>query len=111
MMFKEQIAHDNRKVFMNLDEFSEYHMVNGRNMAVLTDGNEQIEQEKRYRNEGDRYGGGVYRKQLLIYVHAEDFGPLPAVGRALTLDKRTYVITDAINEEGIYSITLEANKT
>lgn len=37
-----------------------------------------------------------------------DFGPLPAVGRSLKLDGRDFVITDAINEGGIYSISMEA---
>ena len=50
-------------------------------------------------------------KELLIYVLADEFGPLPAVGRTLVLDGKTYVISDAINEDGIYSLSLEANKT
>jgi len=50
-------------------------------------------------------------KELLIYVKAEDFGPLPGVGRVITFDKKSYIVSDAINECGIYSLCLEANKT
>ena len=111
MTFKEQIALDNKQVFMNLDEFSETHLVNGKEMPCIIDNNEMVDREKRYRYNHSLYADGVYIKQLLIYVKAEDFGPLPAIGRMLVFDKKSYIITEAINEDGIYSLCLEANKT
>ena len=111
MTFKEQIALDNLKVFMNFDEFADMHMVNGTEMLCIVDNNEMIDREKRYQYKRSLYADGVYIKDLLIYVRAEDFGPLPAVGRLLTFDKKSYLISDAINEDGIYSLSLEANKT
>ena len=51
---------------------------------------------------------GIYKKQILFYVKAEEFGKLPAVGRALIMDGKRYTITDAVDENGIYSISLEA---
>ena len=111
MTFKEQIAQDNRKVFMNIDEFGEMHIVNDKPMLVLIDNNELIDREKRYQYKKSLYADGVYIKQLLIYVHAEDFGPLPAIGRTVKFDNKTYIVGDAINEDGIYSLNLEANKT
>lgn len=111
MTFKEQIALDNLKVFMNFDEFADMHMVNGTEMLCIVDNNEMIDREKRYQYKRSLYADGVYIKELLIYVREEDFGPLPAVGRLLTFDKKSYLISDAINEDGIYSLSLEANKT
>lgn len=111
MTFKEQIALDNKQVFMNLDEFSEMHVINGKEMPCLVDNNELIDREKRYRYNHSLYADGVYIKQLLIYVKEDDFGPLPAIGRVLAFDKKSYIITDAVNEDGIYSLCLEANKT
>lgn len=111
MTFKEQVQHDIDAVFMNLEEFSGIHTVNGREMAVQIDSNEMIEREKRHRNRQGVYSDGVYIKELLIYVRAEDFGKLPAVGRVLTLDGKAYTISDAIDEDGIYSLSLEANRT
>ena len=75
-------------------------------MAVQIDNNEQIEREKRYSQHMD----GIYVKQVLMYVSAEDYGPLPKQGTAVSLDKRSYRVADAIAEDGIYSITLEANR-
>lgn len=111
MTFKEQIAKDNRTVFMNIDEFGDIHNVNGKDMTVLIDNNELVDREKRYQYRHSLYADGVYLKELLIYVHAEDFGPLPSIGRIVTFDNKTYIVSDAINEDGIYSLCLEANKT
>lgn len=111
MTFKEQIALDNNQVFMNTDEFSETHVIGGKEMPCIVDNNELVDREKRYRYNHSLYGDGIYIKQKLIYVRAEDFGPMPAIGRRLTFDGQTYIVTDSINEDGIYSLTLEANKT
>lgn len=111
MSFKELVEQDNRTVFMNLDEFADIHVINGKEIPCIIDNNEMIDREKRYQYKRSLYADGVYLKEVLLYVKAEDFGPLPAVGRALTLDKKSYIISDAIDEGGIYSISLEANKT
>lgn len=111
MTFKEQIAKDNRTVFMNQDEFAETHWINGVEIPCTVDNNELIDREKRYQYKKSLYADGIYLKQLLIYVRAEDFGPLPAIGRVVTFDKKSYIVSDAINEDGIYSLCLEANKT
>lgn len=106
MSFKDILAADVHEVFMNVDEFSDMHTVNGKPMAVQIDNNEQIEREKRYNQHMD----GIYVKQILMYVSAEDFGPLPKHGTSVSLDKKMYRVADAISEDGVYSITLEANR-
>ena len=111
MTFKEQIAKDVNNVFMNMDEFADTHIINGKKMSCIVDSNEMIDREKRYQYKRSLYADGVYLKELLIYVKAEEFGPLPPVGRTLTLDKKSYLISDAVDEDGIYSLCLEANKT
>ncbi len=104
--FKELIASDVHEVFMNTEEFSEIHMVNGKEMAVQIDDIEQIEREKRFKQNMD----GIFVQQRLIYLAADDFGPLPKKGAILRLDKRSYTVAEAIAEDGVYSITLEANR-
>lgn len=111
MTFKDQIKQDISNVFINLDEFSEIHNVNGTDMPCQVDLNELVDREKRYQYKRSLYADGVYLREMLIYVKAEDFGKLPAVGRTLTLDGKMYIVSDSINEDGIYSIYLEANKT
>lgn len=106
MTFKEIIKNDVRQVFMNTDEFSETHTINGKDMPVQIDSNEQIEREKRMNQNMD----GIYKNQKLIYVSAEDFGALPKQGAMLNMDGRMYKVEDAIHEDGVYSITLGANR-
>lgn len=106
MDFKEMLESDVHEVFMNIDEFSDMHMVNGKEMAVQMDSNEQIEREKRMNQHAD----GIYVNQKLIYVAASDFGSLPAQGSKLLLDGKMYKVADAVSEGGIYSITIEANR-
>lgn len=106
MTFKSIIARDVHRTFLNVDEFSDIHTVNGKEMPVQIDTNEQIEREKRMGQNTD----GIYTNQKLIYVAASDFGPMPKQGSILTLDKKTYRVADAVDEYGIYSITIEANR-
>jgi len=54
---------------------------------------------------------GIYVRTTLIYVKAKDFGQLPKVGGTLDLDGVIFKVTDATNEDGLYSIHLEANKS
>ena len=106
MSFKEILESDVHEVFMNPDEFCDMHIVNGKKMAVQIDSNEQIEREKRMNQHMD----GIYRNQKLMYVAASDFGSLPAQGSKITLDGKLYVVSGAVSESGIYSITIEANR-
>jgi hypothetical protein len=103
MTFKEQIRAD-LNIFMNTDEFAVLHTVNGKKMPVTVDNNELIERAKKAKSDMD----GIFTKSTLIFVKAKDFGSLPAIGAALNLDGRTYIVTDAMNEDGLFSIHLEA---
>ncbi len=105
--FKDVLQQDVKRVFLNIDEFGEMHDINGQEILVVIDENELIEREKRIkRNEGE-----LHKKQLLFYVAAEDFGSLPSPGKTLRLDGKQYLITDAEDEGGIYSISLEAMRS
>lgn len=106
MTFKELVTSDIDNVFLNVDEFSEIHIVNGKSMPVMVDNNELIERKKRAKENMD----GIYAHQNLIYVSAADYGPLPKQGTVLTLDNLTYRVVEAVSEDGIYAITIGANK-
>lgn len=105
--FKEIINQDIDNIFINTAEFSDIHNVDGKDMPIQIDDNEVIEREKKAKSNMD----GVYVKQKLIYVKAKDFGPLPAIGRQIMLDGKRYLITDSTDEYGIYTITLEGNRS
>lgn len=104
--FKDIIKQDIKNTFMNDNEFSDKHTIDGKEMSVITDGIELLEREKKLKDNAK----GVFLKQKLIYVAAEDFGHLPRIGRIIKLDNANYRILDAIAENGMYSLTLEAYK-
>ncbi|MFR6217970.1 MAG: hypothetical protein ACLUKO_13840 [Enterocloster bolteae] len=108
MNFKDILQEDNETTFMNPEEYGERHIVNGRSMNIIIDDYGLLERENA---KVPGLQQGVYRKQVLFYVLAKEFGALPPVGHILVLDQDKYVITDAINEDGIYSISLEAQKS
>ena len=110
MTFKEQIVADSKNVFMNEFEFAEEHIIDDKKMLCIVDNNELMARRVKYKYRSKFYVDQVGIKDLLIYVRAEDFGALPAIGRTLMFDGKPYIICDAVNESGIYSINLEMNK-
>lgn len=106
MTFKDIVSEDVKQTFLNLEEFSDTHTINGREMPAQIDENEQIEREKRMHQNVD----GLFTNQKLIYVAADDFGKLPNQGALFILDGRRYRVVDAADEYGVYSITIEENR-
>ena len=104
--FKELAFLDIQNVFMNPEEFGEKHQIDGKEMLVVVDGLEVVERSKKQVERGRI--DGVYEKQVLIYVSRTEFGALPAIGRILKFDKGQYRVLDAVDEWGMYSITLGA---
>lgn len=107
MSFKDILHRDIKQTFLNLDEFGEEHEVNGKTMTVIFDDIENVEREKKMQSHMD----GLYARQYFLYVCADDFGPLPAQGKIVTVDKKKYLVVDATDEAGVYGITLEANRS
>ena len=112
--FKEAIEADILSTFLNPDEFAEdggAWLVNDKNMDIVIDGLELAERSK-----GDLTldsSQRIYTKQMLIYVAAREYGDEPKIGSLLKLQKvgkppKEYAVTNCINEDGIYSISLEA---
>ena len=102
--FKDLIQADVYSVFLNVDEFADVHTVDGKRMHVIFDKNELIN-----RQPNAQYTEGLYIGDLLMYVPAREFGPRPKIGRQIVLDgKKQYRVIDCTDEEGVYSITLEA---
>ena len=104
--FKNIIAQDVHGIFLNTDEFSDFHVINGVEMKAQVDSNEALEREGKKGQNLD----GVYVSQKLIYVAASDYGALPKQGSLVRMDGSTYRVTDAVDEDGVYSITLEATR-
>jgi hypothetical protein len=103
--FKNQIQRDVSNVFLNSDEFSDVHNVDGKDMSIQIDENEALDRQVRFAQDV-----GIYKLQKIIYVATEDYGKMPYIGKLLILDGLTYKVADVTEESGIYAITIERNK-
>ncbi len=108
MTFKDVAKADIDNAFTDQSVFFDTRIVDGRAMRVLIDNNELIERQQKT---GLNAEDGVYGTKLLIYIPVADYGPKPQIGKRLLLDgRRIYSITDCVDEDGIYSMTLEATR-
>ena len=107
MTFMEALEQDLQDTFFDLDEFGAPHTVDGTTMTAIIDDMENIEREKKMKSHMD----GIHARQIILYVKTSEFGPLPAQGRIINLDSRKYTVLEAVDEGGVYSITLEANRS
>jgi hypothetical protein len=105
--FKDILNNDIKAIFLNPEEFGETHTVQGKEMTIVLDDMENIEREKKMKSHMD----GIYARQMLFYVSADDFGPMPAQGGLITIDRNRYTVVDATDEAGMYAITVEANRS
>lgn len=104
MTFKEMIRGDIDSIFLNPDEFGEPHTVNGKaGVNIVIDDFELLNREK-FRDEVKNDGTSL--KRSVFYVKASDFGRLPAVGKQVAIDGAKFRVEKAVNEQGIYSITV-----
>lgn len=104
MGFKDDFLSDIQDTFLCEDEFAENHIIDGVEMSASID---DIELSRRDRRASGSHEDGFHKKSKLLYVAASDFGNLPATNRILTVDGRKYIVKDAKNEDGMYSIFLE----
>ena len=106
--FKELLNQDINQVFLNPDEFAEYHMVNGQKILCMIDNNELLERRSIVKNGEKTVKDGLFLASLLLYARTEDLHGKPILGGVMTVDGRQYRVTDATDEMGICSVCLEA---
>ena len=107
-VFKDLVKHDANNLFLNLEEFGDVHLVDGRSMTVMIDDSEQQQRSKAVLDSTDFEA--VYDNRSLIYVRSDEYGALPSPGKVLNLDGHPYRITKATDEYGIYSFEIERVK-
>ena len=78
---------------------------------MIVDELEQVNRQMRLQQNMYKYGDGMFIKELMFYISAEEFQkPLPAIGRLMVFDGKNYLVSDAEDEDGIYSISLSMRK-
>ena len=96
--FKEMVANDRRRVFLDLSEFGEEHRVEGKTIAAVLDDNALRE----------RQGGqelSVAESSLLLYAAVEDLPARRPAGEGLLVG-REYIVNDWSEDMGIATVAL-----
>lgn len=97
--FKDAIANDIDKTFLNLDEFSDIHQIDGMEVKCLVDDDRLDTSAGSYAN------GGVFEHLTELYVSEETI-PTPVKGQSVSLDNRSYVVRSVSIEYGVLRIVL-----
>ncbi len=100
--FQEQLERDAQNIFMNLEEFGQPHLVNGREMIIVIDEDQLQHRKSSASNPTD----GVYNASLLIYALKSDFEKRPVTDSSMKIDDRNFKVADVQEDEVMYTITL-----
>lgn len=95
---------DIQNVFLNEDEFAEKHIIDGKEMPASID---EVKLQRNNNNDQEWGNQKKKKKSIVLYVAGKDFGKLPAANRILVLDGRNYLVKDAVNDSGMFVLTLE----
>lgn len=106
MNWNEELEDDLDAIFFDAEEFTTIHLINRKRIPVILDDYEKMEREKTAK----QYIDGISKRKLLLYVRAKDFGKLPNYNSRIKIDEQFYLVKDATDEDGVYSILLEANQ-
>lgn len=90
-------------VILNQNEFGSIHVIDGVEMQIIMD-SETLKKRKAKQEYG-------YEGDILFHVKKSVFGEAPAIREVIEFDDEKYCVTDVQEDEGMYSISLEANRS
>lgn len=103
MSFSDELISD-LDVFFNEEEFAETHEFDGDNIQCVID--DDLLQENKLKSTD-----GIYKGVKMFHVKASQLKGKPITnGDKLTFDGEYYYVTDCVDTNGVYTITLSANK-
>lgn len=107
MDFKEILKSDINDVFLNLSEFAETHILNGKEVkAIVDDDTLDGEVNIKFHGQAQQRGEGLYSGGIALYISTADFGK-PKPGATLTLDEIRYFVISTSEQNGMYKINIQ----
>ena len=90
MTFKDCVMEDIERVFFDLTEFGEEHLVDGKKAVVVLEDDDTREHNSHWEaGAKQNFDTGLYSAQMILYIKKADYGPKPKVGKLLELDGGT----------------------
>lgn len=100
MTFKDVVAADIEKVFLNTDEFAESHRIDGEDITCVLD------EDKAVPNKID----GVYTMRRRLFISQLALGYRPEPEQKIKIDDNYFYVLDCIGND-MLEIVLEARQT
>lgn len=97
MNFKEELNAD-LETFFNLEEFSEEHNIDGKDVGVIIDNDELKQRTENF---------GAYDADLLYFVETEKLTKHITTGSIQRFDNKLYEVVDVKDNDGISEIMLK----
>lgn len=114
--FKDCAAEEVSLAFFNEDEHAERHTVDGEEALIILEDVDVREHSAHWEaGAKQNFDTGLYTAYSILYIRAEDFGPMPQVGSLITIDENTrderfYHIKSCEEESGVYRMTLKRTR-
>lgn len=102
--FKDMVARDLDAVFLNVDEFAELHMVEGKEIPVVMDDDRLTTLKK-----GQILG--LVEADMLLMGKVSDFPSDMEPGRLLNVDGRELIVSKSSRDMGLIEAALRQNRT
>ena len=101
MTFKEELFEDINNIFLNLDEFGEEHIINGKPVICMLD-----DDALKLRQGSNELS--ISDSSLLLFARKSDL-PRKVVGDDLTIDGKIYIVDDWKVNLGMAEVVLHRN--
>jgi len=105
-MFKDDVATDLEKVFINTSEHGEIAVINGTNINVVQD-NDHLEYKLRHDTMGILTGDILFYISDIEYAKIPNVKSTPRTGEAVIYNSKPATICDVVSNMGLYEITLQ----
>jgi hypothetical protein len=102
--FRSEVESDIEKVFTNLDDFGETHLVDGKETACVIAPDERIQLAK-------GYALGVAEASLTLYAKQGDLPKRMEAGEKLTVDHKIYSVVRWSEHMGMAEVVLTQNRS
>lgn len=108
-VFRDLVEADNGTVFLNLEEFGEYHELQGERCICILQGDAVLKTLST--------GGGVTQTYPMIFgvdltvnVKTADLPEIPVYGQLFSVDEEQYLVQNVKDDMGMLTIELVANE-
>ncbi len=100
--FKEQLEKDFDNTFFNLNEFAEFHDVDGKKVPIVVDNDTLLQINLGKNADTD----GIFQDNRMFFILKKYLDYEPAIGQIMEFDRETFQVGNVLEDFGGYTIIL-----